>query len=260
MSPIQLVRTPGFRRDLAPVGAERARSRLEGPLSRRPPRLAGLDRRPARVGRGVRGVAAAGGRVGRGRGGGAAAAGADASRSPTSCGRVAARRAAVAGIARFDPRAVVYSTIGAALLWPRPGAIRYDAPAAANRPGRHGVVAAAGRAPAARAGAAARAGGRRGRWTRRRRRTRRPSSCRSRSRPSAGAAGRRDIAAITYAADPVEEGAGPRARRLVGGAARRRGAGRGGDRCARSTRPACGSRGGWSPPRTGPCCGARGCS
>jgi hypothetical protein len=29
--------------------------------------------------------------------------------------------------------------MGAALLWPRPGAIRYDAPAAANRPGHHGL-------------------------------------------------------------------------------------------------------------------------
>jgi glycosyltransferase involved in cell wall biosynthesis len=52
---------------------------------------------------------------------------------------VAARRAASAGIARVSPRAVVYSTVGAALLWPRPGAIRYDAPAAANRPGHHGL-------------------------------------------------------------------------------------------------------------------------
>ena len=51
----------------------------------------------------------------------------------------AARVAAGAGIARWQPRAVVYSTMGAALLWPQPGAIRYDAPAAANRPGRHGV-------------------------------------------------------------------------------------------------------------------------
>src|SRR5690606_1360912 len=33
----------------------------------------------------------------------------------------------------------IYSTTTAALLWPRPGAIRYDAPAAGNRPGRHGV-------------------------------------------------------------------------------------------------------------------------
>jgi len=51
----------------------------------------------------------------------------------------AARVAAVDGIAAYAPRAVVYSTVTAALLWPRRGAIRYDAPAAANRPGRHGA-------------------------------------------------------------------------------------------------------------------------
>ncbi|MCW3017548.1 MAG: glycosyltransferase family 4 protein, partial [Solirubrobacterales bacterium] len=51
----------------------------------------------------------------------------------------AARAAAAHGIARHSPRAVVYSTTTAALLWPRPGAIRFDAPAAANRPGHHGL-------------------------------------------------------------------------------------------------------------------------
>jgi hypothetical protein len=51
----------------------------------------------------------------------------------------AARAAARRGIAEHDPRAVVYATVTAALLWPRAGAIRYDAPGAANRPGRHGV-------------------------------------------------------------------------------------------------------------------------
>ncbi|HVF79216.1 MAG TPA: glycosyltransferase [Solirubrobacteraceae bacterium] len=50
----------------------------------------------------------------------------------------AAQVAAASGIAAHAPRAVVYSTVTAALLWPQPGAIRYDAPAAANRPGRHG--------------------------------------------------------------------------------------------------------------------------
>jgi glycosyltransferase involved in cell wall biosynthesis len=50
-----------------------------------------------------------------------------------------ARLAARSAIADVDPRVVVYSTVTAALLWPRPGPIRYDAPAAANRPGRHGV-------------------------------------------------------------------------------------------------------------------------
>ncbi len=50
----------------------------------------------------------------------------------------AARRAARDGIARHAPRAIVYSSSTAALLWPRPGAIRYDALASENRRGRHG--------------------------------------------------------------------------------------------------------------------------
>jgi glycosyltransferase involved in cell wall biosynthesis len=37
------------------------------------------------------------------------------------------------------PPAIIYSSTTAALLWPRPGAIRFDAPAAGNRPGRHGL-------------------------------------------------------------------------------------------------------------------------
>ncbi|HTC60684.1 MAG TPA: glycosyltransferase [Solirubrobacteraceae bacterium] len=51
----------------------------------------------------------------------------------------AARRAAMAELACTPARALIYSTTTAALLWPRPGAIRFDAPAAANRPGRHGL-------------------------------------------------------------------------------------------------------------------------
>jgi glycosyltransferase involved in cell wall biosynthesis len=54
----------------------------------------------------------------------------------------AARRPARRWLARPGapaPRAVVYSTTTAALCWPRPGAIRFDAPAAANRRGRHGL-------------------------------------------------------------------------------------------------------------------------
>jgi hypothetical protein len=51
----------------------------------------------------------------------------------------AARVAAQAALAEGEPRAIVYSTTTAALLWPRPGAIRFDALAAASRPGRHGV-------------------------------------------------------------------------------------------------------------------------
>jgi glycosyltransferase involved in cell wall biosynthesis len=49
---------------------------------------------------------------------------------------VLARRASTAVV---PARAVLYSTTTAALLWPRPGAIRFDALSAANRPGRHGV-------------------------------------------------------------------------------------------------------------------------
>jgi glycosyltransferase involved in cell wall biosynthesis len=51
----------------------------------------------------------------------------------------AARAAARRALAEHRPRAVLYSTTTAALLWPVAGAIRYDAPAAANRPGRHGI-------------------------------------------------------------------------------------------------------------------------
>ena len=50
-----------------------------------------------------------------------------------------ARRAAILGIREHDPHAVLYSSSTAALLGPVPGAIRFDAPAAGNRPGRHGI-------------------------------------------------------------------------------------------------------------------------
>jgi hypothetical protein len=40
---------------------------------------------------------------------------------------------------RAPPRSILYSSTTAALLWPRPGAIRFDALAAGNRPGRHGL-------------------------------------------------------------------------------------------------------------------------
>jgi Glycosyl transferases group 1 len=52
---------------------------------------------------------------------------------------LAARRAASAALAEHEPSAVIYSTTTAALLWPRPGTIRFDAPNAGNRPGRHGL-------------------------------------------------------------------------------------------------------------------------
>jgi glycosyltransferase involved in cell wall biosynthesis len=54
----------------------------------------------------------------------------------------AARHAAVEALARLrgkPPRSVIYSTTTASLLWPLPGAIRFDSVSAANRPGRHGL-------------------------------------------------------------------------------------------------------------------------
>lgn len=51
----------------------------------------------------------------------------------------AARAATVRALDREPADAVIYSTITAALFWPRPGPIRFDAPAAGNRPGRHGL-------------------------------------------------------------------------------------------------------------------------
>ena len=50
-----------------------------------------------------------------------------------------ARSARRAALAAGPARAVIYSSSTAALLAPRPGAIRFDAPAAGNRPGRHGL-------------------------------------------------------------------------------------------------------------------------
>jgi glycosyltransferase involved in cell wall biosynthesis len=51
----------------------------------------------------------------------------------------AAREAALAALRENPLRAVVYSSTTAAMFWPRAGAIRFDAPAAGNRPGRHGI-------------------------------------------------------------------------------------------------------------------------
>lgn len=51
----------------------------------------------------------------------------------------AARAAATGAIAEHDPGAIIYCSITAALLWPRPGAIWLDSIAAENRPGRHGI-------------------------------------------------------------------------------------------------------------------------
>jgi hypothetical protein len=54
----------------------------------------------------------------------------------------AARAATVERLAlapELAPSAIVYSSTTAALLWPRAGAIRFDAPASGNRTGRHGL-------------------------------------------------------------------------------------------------------------------------
>jgi hypothetical protein len=52
---------------------------------------------------------------------------------------LAARRATRAYLRGARARSIIYSSTTAALLWPRPGAIRFDAPSAGNRPGRHGL-------------------------------------------------------------------------------------------------------------------------
>jgi hypothetical protein len=50
-----------------------------------------------------------------------------------------AARTAARAAQGLAPRAVIYSSTTAALLWAGPGAIRFDAPSAGNRPGRHGL-------------------------------------------------------------------------------------------------------------------------
>ena len=52
---------------------------------------------------------------------------------------LAARRTATAALVAHRPRALIYCSVTAALLWPAPGAIWLDAIAAENRPGRHGI-------------------------------------------------------------------------------------------------------------------------
>jgi hypothetical protein len=116
----------------------------------------------------------------------------------------AARRAAKRGIAEHAPRAIVYSTSTAALLAPSPGAIRFDALASGNRPGRHGFwqrplearrVASAPLLVPMSAQALGEAPSRRA-----------ESIVVPVPVEASGAAGERDIAAITYASDPVKKG------------------------------------------------------
>jgi glycosyltransferase involved in cell wall biosynthesis len=118
---------------------------------------------------------------------------------------LAARRAAVEGLRAHRPRAVLYATTTAALLWPRGGAVRFDAPAAGNRPGRHGVwqrpverrrLRAAPLLVPQSAGALAEAG-----------LTGEPAVVVPIPvEPSGPPAAARDVAAITYAANPHKKG------------------------------------------------------
>jgi glycosyltransferase involved in cell wall biosynthesis len=118
---------------------------------------------------------------------------------------VPTRRAAARALREARPRAIVYATTTAALLWPEPGAIRFDSPAAANRPGRHGIwqrpverrrFAAAPLLLPTSAGALAEAPAPHG-----------PAIVVPIPvAPSARAAAERDIAAITYAANPHKKG------------------------------------------------------
>ena len=141
----------------------------------------------------------------------------------------------------------------AALLWPRPGAIRYDAPAAANRPGRHGL------------------------WQRplERRRLRAapllvpqaPGTLAESPSPHAPAvvvaipvepsgppAAQRDIAAITYAANPEKKGLDRVLAAWARGAARGRGARRDRHHARAARSRACARPGRWSPRPTARCC------
>ncbi|HEX8122295.1 MAG TPA: hypothetical protein VF549_13620 [Solirubrobacteraceae bacterium] len=117
---------------------------------------------------------------------------------------LAARRAAAKALERVQPRAVLYSTSTAALLAPRPGAIRFDALASGNRPGRHGLwqrplearrVATAPLLVPMSAQALEEAPSRRAEAV----------VVPVPVEPS-GESGERDIAAITYASDPVKKG------------------------------------------------------
>ncbi len=123
------------------------------------------------------------------------------------CWARSARAAAAAGIAKRRPRAVIYCSITAALLWPRRGAIRFDTLACENRPGRHGIWQ---RAAERRRIAAAPL-----LLPMSERSLRGPARRRDRDavilpvpvEPPGGATPERDIAAVTYAANPRKKGA-----------------------------------------------------
>ncbi len=141
--PMALERTPGFKA-LRPERVERRRH-LRWHAAHAVDVLIvslGSTAGPARGRRGAARVAAARRRERRGRRGAPRRARVRTLCSPTSTWARAARAAAARACAELTarpPRAVIYSSTTAALLWPRPGAIRFDAPSAGNRPGRHGL-------------------------------------------------------------------------------------------------------------------------
>lgn len=51
----------------------------------------------------------------------------------------ACAQAARDALAQFEPAAIIYGSTTAAMFWPQPGAIRFDALAQRTRPGHHGV-------------------------------------------------------------------------------------------------------------------------
>lgn len=125
---------------------------------------------------------------------------------------LAARRAAALVLKQTPARALVYSSTTAALLWPAPGAIRFDAPSAGNRRGRHGLwqrplerrrlEQSPLLLPWSEGGLAelSAATGAHAAWAERALMLPVPVE------PSGPPAGERDIAAITYAANPAKKG------------------------------------------------------
>jgi hypothetical protein len=122
--------------------------------------------------------------------------------------RVAAREALGRLRGPQGAPAVIYSTTTASLLWPLPGAIRFDACSAANRPGRHGLW----QRPAERRRLAA--SPLLLPWSEAALRECPPAPSRDASalvvpvavEPSGPPAAVRDVAAVTYAANPLKKG------------------------------------------------------
>ena len=151
LRPIKLVRTPGFRTNLLELnGASSSHQAQPEPAGRRHAWRNGQDRGDVLV---VSVGATTGWRAaareladGLQRAGAAvrianarAAQRCGRSCSPTSCRRGQRAMRAGARSPSASRSAIVYCSITAALLWPRPGAIWLDSLAAENRPGRHGI-------------------------------------------------------------------------------------------------------------------------